>query len=1187
MAARHHVVNVGSADGGWRPDATEHTLTLVNPVETYLRELRDIHATGAGVPETSYYAPLANLLNEIGKTLRPNVRCILSLANRGAGLPDGGLFTASQFRKVSPPTPAPGQLPERGAMEVKPVSDDAWVTASGSQVSRYWKRYGLVLVTNYRDFVLVGRDDAGQPVKLESFRLASSESEFWSLAQHPQIAAKQHGVLLIEYLTRVMLCAAPLASAEDVAWFLASYARDAKARIELVQLPALGAVRDSLEEALGLKFEGEKGEHFFRSTLVQTLFYGVFSAWVLWSRENAATNQSAKFDWKQAAWFLHVPVIRALFEQVAAPTKLQSLGLVEPLDWASATLNRVDRRAFFAGFDQKKAVQYFYEPFLQQFDPDLRKELGVWFTPHEIVEYMVSRVDTVLREELGISDGLADPRVYVLDPCCGTGTYLVAVLNRIAETLKAKGGDALVAQDIKKAATERVFGFELLPAPFVVAHLQLGLLLQQLQAPLSHEKSERAAIYLTNSLTGWEPPKGPKQHLIFPELEEEREAAEEIKREKPILVILGNPPYNAFAGVSPEEEKGLVEPYKELLNAAVGAGGWGIKKFNLDDFYVRFFRLAERRIAEKTGRGVVCFISNFSFLGDPSFVVVRQRFFREFDRLWLDCLNGDSRQTGKRTPDGEPDPSVFSTEYHRVGIRVGTAISMLVRKGCHKSEAQVRYRDFWGVTKRTDLLDSLKAVDFNGQYRLVAPTRENRYSFRASSAPSQYRAWPSIAELCAVSPFNGPVERRGNSLIVFESARSDLEHIRAYLDASRSDDEVRSLAPKWMKSSGEFDAERTRRLLKGTISYDPGKIARYPFKPFDVRAAYLDPEIQPLFSRPAPELLAQREPQNQFFITRDTADKSPEGPPFLFSRLVCDYDCISGHARHFPVRVLPTLGTARVAQQHLGVHAGPAKANLSGRARDYLSELGFKDPDVDAESAQLIWLQALGVGYSPAYLAENAEGVRKDWPRIPLPGSRELLLASAQLGRQVAALLDTEADVVGVTSGRIRPELKCTGVVTKLGGGAIDPAAGELDVTVGWGHSDKRGATMPGQGKIVERDYTSDELASIQQGAAGLDLTIDQVLEQLGKRTRDLYLSDVAFWRNVPANVWAYTIGGYQAIKKWLSYREKPLLGRGLTPDEAREITDISRRIAAILLMQPELNENYERVKASAWTWRS
>jgi predicted helicase len=154
--------------------------------------------------------------------------------------------------------------------------------------------------------------------------------------------------------------------------------------------------------------------------------------------------------------------------------------------------------------------------------------LGVWFTPPEIVRYMVERVDTVLREELELPDGLADPNVYVLDPCAGTGSYLVEVLKRIAATLQENGGDALVAHDLKDAAMNRVFGFEILPAPFVVSHLQLGLLLQTFGAPLDGQGQERVGVYLTNALTGWEPLDPEKEKAFqamltgFPELLDER-----------------------------------------------------------------------------------------------------------------------------------------------------------------------------------------------------------------------------------------------------------------------------------------------------------------------------------------------------------------------------------------------------------------------------------------------------------------------------------------------------------------------------------------------------------------------------------------------------------------------------------------------------------------------------------------
>ena len=209
--------------------------------------------------------------------------------------------------------------------------------------------------------------------------------------------------------------------------------------------------------------------------------------------------------------------------------------------------------------------------------------------------------------------------------------------------------------------------------------------------------------------------------------------------------MLGNPPYNAFAGVSPEEEQGLVEPYKKDLNKPTSAGGWGIKKFNLDDLYVRFFRLAERRIAEMSGKGVVSFISNFSYLSDPSFVVMRQRFLAEFDKLWFDCMNGDSRETGKLTPDGKPDPSVFSTEYNREGIRVGTAVCVMVRKENRDRKPTVLFRQFWGITSVKTSWHPSETIAADGK-----PARLGKsLSFRPENVAAHYTQWPKIVDLCA------------------------------------------------------------------------------------------------------------------------------------------------------------------------------------------------------------------------------------------------------------------------------------------------------------------------------------------------------------------------------------------------------------------------------------------------------
>jgi N-6 DNA methylase len=873
----------------------------MNTLENYLRDLRVIRSSGQAVDETSYYGPLAQLLNEVGKTLKPKVTCVINIKNRGAGIPDGGLFTADQLQKTPLDEVFHGQLPARGCIEVKGTGEKLNTLIKGKQVKKYLEKYRQVLVTNYRDFALVGPDESNNPVTLEAYSLTQTETEFWTTGTHK--IAETHNVRFNEYLKRVMLHAAPLVSPEDVAWFLASYARDAKARIEGVELPALNTVRAALEEALGLKFEGEEGEHFFRSTLIQTLFYGIFSAWVLWSRHHPPTDRTAKFNWHEAAWSLHVPMIRGLYEQIASPGKLKPLGLVEVLDWTSIALNRVDRAAFFSSFEEGHAIQYFYEPFLEEFDPELRKQLGVWYTPIEIVKYMVARVDTVLREELGLPDGLADQNVVVLDPCCGTGTYLVEVLRQIGVTLKEKGEDALLAHDLKRAAKERVFGFEILPAPFVVAHLQLGVLLQNLGSPLSEDTDERVGVYLTNALTGWEPPteeaKARLQQIAFSfaELKEEHDAAERVKRDTPILVILGNPPYNAFAGTSPEEEQGLVDLYKEGL-----VSEWSIRKFNLDDLYVRFFRLAERRIAEGSGKGVVCFISNFSYLGDPSFVVMRQRFMSEFDSMWFDSLNGDSRETGKLTPEGKTDPSVFSTQYNREGIRVGTAIGLMVRKEKRDPQPIVRFRQFWGVTKRADLVTSLNAENINVHYEQVKIEKiPCRFSFRPVEVSTSYKEWPRIVDLCEEDPISGLQEMRKGALMSTQKSVLE-ERMSKYYDPNVEWETMKALKTGLTENGGRFDARVARLKLQQAETFDVGRILPYALYPFDLRWCYHS-TVRPLWNEPRPALATQCWPGNTFIVTRIMAERPHEQITITATSALPDYHLLRPNAVAIPILI--------------------------------------------------------------------------------------------------------------------------------------------------------------------------------------------------------------------------------------------------------------------------------------------
>ena len=1105
------------------------TTRLTAAVEIYLTDLQRIRASGGATGERSSYGPLANLLNAIGATLKPKVFCVGELADQGAGHPDFGLYAAKQVQKGQPKQ---GQVPEGGVVEVKAADDDAWLTAAGDQVSRYWDRYRLVLVTNTRDFVLVGEDAAGRPAKLETFRLAASAAEFAQRLESPRAFAGEVGAGLGEYLCRALAHRARLAEPRDLAWLLASHARDALARVEAAgDAPSLEAVRTALEEALGVRFEGERGARFFRSTLVQTLFYGVFSAWVLWARQTPPSARA--FNWREAVWHLRAPVMQALFQQLSQPGRLQPLGLVEVLDWTSAALDRVDCDAFFARFNEGEAVTYFYEPFLEAFDPELRKQLGVWYTPAEVVRYMVARVDKALRDDLSIADGLAAENVYVLDPCCGTGAYLAEVLRRIAVNLENQGLGALTGARVKQAATERVFGFEIMPAPFVVAHLQVGLTMQALDAALADDGQERAQVFLTNALTGWEP--RTTKPLPFPELEEERDRAERVKQETPILVILGNPPYNGFAGMAVDEEQELLEAYRSSKRVQLP------DTRALHDLYIRFFRMAERRITEKTGQGVVCFISNYSWLDGRSFAGMRERYLETFDAIRIDCLNGDKYKTGKVAPDGSPDPSIFSTPDDPVGIQVGTAITTLVRKADHAPVLKVGFRHLWGQAKREELVETAEA-DSDTLYELIEPPLQLGLPFVPTAIDPDWFEWPALPELFPIQ-FSG-VNTNRDAFVVDVDFTSLKSRIADYFNSELSHEEIARLHPAAMQTRARYNPRAVRDTLLARGGPNENGFIRYAYRPFDTRWLYWEADTK-LLNEKRLDYRPHVFDGNIWLSAVPHLRKDATQPQACITQQMACLHLIERGANMFPAYLHDdTL--------EIGGNENTRRPNLSSSAQRYLHCLG-----ADVED---LFHHVLATLHDPAYREANAGALRMEWPRIPLPGwpdgeadgAAETLAASAARGRELARLLDPETPVPGVTQGTLRPEIAALAVPATTDGRNM--TGDDFALTAGWGHYGTGDAVMPGQGRIVEREYTPDERAAL-----------GDAISVLGEKTLDVYLNDRAFWRNVPAAIWDYKLGGYQVLKKWLSYRESDVLGRVLTPEEVLYFAEMTRRVGGIL----------------------
>jgi len=647
-----------------------------------------------------------------------------------------------------------------------------------------------------------------------------------------------------------------------------------------------------------------------------------------------------------------------------------------------------------------------------------------------------------------------------------------------------------------------------------------------------------------------------------------------VKREVPILVILGNPPYNGYAGVAVDEERSLSTAYR-TARAVRQPQGQG-----LNDLYVRFFRMAERRIVEKTGKGIVCFISNYSWLDGLSFTAMRERFLESFDRMWIDNLHGD-RKISEYAPDGRTSETIFAIHGHSPGIKVGTAVSLLAKSGGGgQTQPSAYYRDITdarAADRRARLLHSAREVEFNAQYDILEPSSLLGLPLKRTQVDPSYLSWPRLPELFPIS-FPGVKTSRDDFLVDIDRDRLE-ERLAKYFDPRASDEEVRRVAPGSIQDTPGFDARSSRqRLIKR--GYLPEQVIRYCYRPFDVRWLYWEPETN-LLDRKREDYAAQVTAANAWLVTQQKPRRDWSRPQIVRS-LGC-LDLMDRSATCIPYYLFAanhgTTGQSTLDLSLDKLADGAARINLAQMARDYMGHL-----PLDQHAASLFG-HSLAVLHAPKYALENEGGLRQDWPRVPLPGTVERLTASARLGESVAALLDTEHGVVGVTDGQLRAELAAIGVVSRAGGGELNINAGELGLTAGWGHAGQGGVTMPGRGKAIERAYTPAELAAIDAGAPALALSLDEALTCLGDTTFDVYLNDHAYWRNVPSGVWRYTLGGYQVIKKWLSYREQPILGRPLKPEEAREVMNVARRIAALLLLGPALDANYAAVKQDTYPW--
>jgi predicted helicase len=707
----------------------------------------------------------------------------------------------------------------------------------------------------------------------------------------------------------------------------------------------------------------------FADMFAQTLAYGLFAA-----RIHAPANR--EFSREMAAFKLPRtnPFLRKLFAEIAG------VDMPDTVAWAVEDLVNLLRHADMAeimqDFGKSKGkedpVVHFYETFLAAYDPKVRDQRGVRYTPEPVVQYIVRSVDWLLQTRFNRPQGLADDNTFILDPAVGTATFLYFVLTLIFSKFARQRGqwDGYV----EKHLLNRLFGFEILMAPYAIAHLKLGMLLEE--TGYSFGSDQRLGIFLTNTL---EESARRSDRLFADWISEEANAAAKVKAQLPIMVVLGNPPYANFGRMNRNKWiLGLLNDYKKDLNE---------KKLNLDDDFIKFIRFAQWRI-EKTGHGIVGFITSNTYIDGITHRRMRESLMQAFDEIYILDLHGSSKKREK-TPDGGKDENVFD-------ITVGVSILLAVRLAKTGppsggwAPARVFHAELWG--ERKGKYDWLSQNDASQTpWTKLAPTKP--YFFfvpKDFDAGSEYESgW----KLCDVfSRFqNGVKTDRDDLFIDFD--RTELsERMRRFYSDEGLTEQFR--ATYRVENSSSYDLLARRQRTR----FEDANVQAFFYRPFDTRWLYYAPDLT---SRPAYDIMRHMLAGHNRAIV--TTRKTEEKFGVLCTCLLAGHKSVAAYDINtmFPLYLYP-------AADELGASAG-RRPNINP---EFLKALAEKLKVSQTEPHGLpqgvtpedIFHYAYAVFHSPTYRARYAEFLKIDFPRLPLTGNRDLFFRLAALGGELVAL---------------------------------------------------------------------------------------------------------------------------------------------------------------------------------------
>ena len=1104
--------------------------TSGDALRRYLSEIEGAHRMGNATEHT--YRPMLKTLLE---GLAHGVTATNEPKRVACGAPDYVVTTGQGIGQRT-----------IGHVEAKDIGVPLDVVEQSDQLKRYRRALHNLLLTNYLEFRWYRHGQPRADVRLASLRNGRVAPDTAALGGA--------GELLRAYLTQTPeLIRSPKDLAERMAR-LTHMLRDI-----VVGAFEHGAASDDLKglrDAFTRVLIPDLSASNFGDMFAQTLAYGLFAARVRHSGAERFTRGHAAAEIPRTN-----PLLRRLFGIITGP-QLNDEPYVGFVDELAELLADADLDAILKDFGrrtrQEDAIVHFYETFLTAYDPKLRELRGVYYTPEPVVSYIVRSVDALLRRDFGCAEGLADrativhqrqaedgaasavrmPRVLLLDPACGTGTFLYAVVDHIRERFMRAGNAGMWSGYVRDHLLPRLFGFELLMAPYAMAHLKLGLQLGGMDLPEAARRDwaydfaseERLGIFLTNTLD--EAAKQVERLPMATWISDEANQAASIKRDDPVMVVLGNPPYSGHSANKGQWINGLLRGEDVLPtqgNTLVERGkgrptdnyfmvdGQPLGERNpkwLNDDYVKFIRFAQWRIA-RTGHGVLAFITNHGYLDNPTFRGMRQSLLTSFDDIYVLNLHGNAKKK-ERAPGGGKDENVFD-------IQQGVAIALFVRRQREPGAARratVRYADLWG-TREAKYAWLAEQDVVNTSWQEVAPQKP-MYFFtpRDTDLEAEYNQGKRVTDVMAVNSL-GIVTARDELTIhwtVDDVWQTITTFAKMGVEEARSKYDLGPDARDWQVALAQKDIND-----KGL---ERDKIKPILYRPFDQRQTYYTGTTRGFQCMPRPEVMRHMLAGANLGLTTNRQVNSAFYH-VLCARDIIDNCVVSNETRErsylFPLYLYPDMSKAGLwdATEPLPNTPGHRRANLAPEfIADCAARLGLRwveDGKGDGRATfgpEDVFAYIYAVLHAPGYRERYAEFLKSDFPRVPVTSDAELFWALVAAGERLVGLHLMERRAPALTRYPVRGSNR------------------------------------------VERVWYADAP------------TVD---ESDGEPDR-VWINESQYFAGVPRAVWEFHIGGYQVCEKWLKDRK----GRVLSFDDLEHYQSMVAALAETRLLMEGIDEVIE-----------